>query len=226
MDEQEKRLEIKAIGPIAAKDYILAWLKSDNLFFYERYPKRRVNNIYFDTYDLYTYEENLSGISRRAKIRLRWYGDLLFPQIATLEYKIKRNRFGKKIKFPINFLDDPIALNELVNHINQSLPETDKELLNQYPYPVLLNTYVRHYFESRIVDLRVTVDEAYQVFDQRYDKFLNLTRDSKLLPQTLVVEFKFPKGSYDQVKHFLNRCPLRISRHSKYVNGVRSLYMY
>ena len=41
--------------------------------FKETHQLRRVNNIYFDSINYYSYEENLSGVGYREKYRIRWY---------------------------------------------------------------------------------------------------------------------------------------------------------
>ena len=50
------------------------------------YEKRKVNSIYFDTNDFKFYEENINGISRRKKVRLRWYNNQF--KKPTVEIKI------------------------------------------------------------------------------------------------------------------------------------------
>ena len=61
----------------------------------EIFFKRKINNIYFDNYDLDFFKSNIQGNSERSKIRLRWYGDknTIKPN---LEIKIKKGLVGKK----------------------------------------------------------------------------------------------------------------------------------
>ena len=64
--------------------------------------QRFVNNIYFDNLELLSYYENLSGITPRKKVRVRWYGDLM-GQIKepVLEIKRKSGIVGNKIFYPL-----------------------------------------------------------------------------------------------------------------------------
>ena len=70
--------------------------------FSEIYHQRFVNNIYFDTVGLSAYKDNLTGISDRLKVRIRWYGDLFcLIEEPFLELKIKRGFLGGKLRFPL-----------------------------------------------------------------------------------------------------------------------------
>ena len=64
--------------------------------FFERYPMRKVNNIYFDTNDLSNYYNSLSGISRRSKLRFRWYGEPTHSISGSLELKEKKGMLISK----------------------------------------------------------------------------------------------------------------------------------
>ena len=45
------------------------------------------------------YLDNVSGVSRRRKSRLRWYGDA--SETLVLEFKIKWNRASRKVVVPL-----------------------------------------------------------------------------------------------------------------------------
>ena len=42
------------------------------------YNNRYVNSIYLDSFNSLDYQENLTGLSKRSKARLRWYSDSPF----------------------------------------------------------------------------------------------------------------------------------------------------
>ena len=90
------RYEIKFVVPITESYRLTAWVREHTAAFGIAYPPRRVNNVYYDSYGLATYEENLSGVSERTKIRLRWYGADSERLSGKLELKMKRNRLGWK----------------------------------------------------------------------------------------------------------------------------------
>ncbi len=70
--------------------------------FRETYPMRQVNNIYFDTVNFEAYRDNIMGIAKRTKYRIRWYGDdLKTIQKPRLEEKVKHGELGYKNVIPL-----------------------------------------------------------------------------------------------------------------------------
>ena len=61
---------------------------------------RIINSIYFDTENLSLAQNNLSGISKRSKYRIRWYNDD-FKNL-NYEIKFKKNNLGNKIVLKTN----------------------------------------------------------------------------------------------------------------------------
>ena len=53
------------------------------------YPDRWVNSIYFEDQMDTSILDNLSGINNRAKIRLRWYGNIQLDQVLKLIFQSK-----------------------------------------------------------------------------------------------------------------------------------------
>ncbi len=45
-------------------------------FFKKLYTNRRVNSIYYDTFDLNCLWDNINGLSNRDKYRVRWYNTI------------------------------------------------------------------------------------------------------------------------------------------------------
>ena len=72
--ENTKRIETKFL----AKEYQLnnlTFLLNRNGFF-NSFPIREVNSIYYDNVRLDCLKDNLTGITPRRKFRLRWYGKI------------------------------------------------------------------------------------------------------------------------------------------------------
>jgi hypothetical protein len=84
------------------------------------------------------------------------------------------------------------------------------------------NRYFRDYFLSRDGMVRVTIDTQQAVWDQRFKPRPNLTRRANL-PRSLVVEFKFDRENCDVASQLVQGMPIRVSRHSKYINAVRAI---
>ena len=70
----DARFELKAAFRASALPWIESQVRVHPAGFRVSYPPRWVSSVYFDSPDLASYEENLCGISRRTKARLRWYG--------------------------------------------------------------------------------------------------------------------------------------------------------
>ena len=226
-DKHNRRYEVKFVGPEQSYPFIIEWLKLSPFGFSVAHPARKINNIYFDTYNYTAYEENLSGISSRSKVRYRWYGHSTQPTAGTVEVKCKRNNFGWKLNFKVE--NPPYKENanwrEVIKLLVNQLPPEGKRWLIECPQPTLVNRYEREYLISRCGRIRATVDTGLRGYDQRYKPWPNWERHSNL-PQILVLEVKCAVEERETLTRVLSRMPLRASRCSKYVLGLKSSHGY
>jgi hypothetical protein len=215
------RREVKFVARASELDRLLAWLRLHRAGFRRAFPPRWVNNLYFDSYDYSAFSENLVGGSERAKVRYRWYGDSLTPDSGALEVKVKRNVFGWKLRYAISRSPyrPGVTLNAVVRALRDGLPTEGRLWLEANPMPVLINRYLRRYLVSSDESVRVTVDTDQSVRDQRLRSQPNVSRHSRPA-DTLVVEFKFAPHQFDVASAWLQGIPIRVSRHSKYIQGV------
>lgn len=177
--------------------------------FEKRFPDRVVNNIYFDSVDFDLGLENLSGISDRTKIRYRWYGDVSTPQEGTLEYKIKSNALGKKrIKNSIRF----DSLSSLTDRIEL---EHHSQICIQ---PTLRNRYLRSYFQDHRGKFRLTVDRQLEY------GYPDQSGSYPIQDHRVIVEIKFDQSDSQHIDNITKSFPFRLTKHSKYMNGIRALY--
>lgn len=219
---EDARLEIKFAAYEVELHRLLHWLRLHAAGFFVPFPNRHVNNIYFDTHHHAAFAENLSGASSRTKVRYRWYGQSVPPDAGVLEVKRKRNYFGWKLRYPVEnapYTEDA-SWQEIHNLLRGQLPHAGKVWLQSNPVPVLINRYYRRYFLSSNGKVRATVDTRQAVWDQRFKPYPNFDHRANL-PRTLVVEFKFARNDRNYASSLLQGMPLRVSRHSKYINGVR-----
>ena len=70
--------------------------------------------------------------------------------------------------------------------------------------------------------VRITIDKSQQVYDQRRSMTPNFKMVS-LLPSTVVIEFKFDRSNLSVASDLIQSFPVRVSRHSKYVNAVDTI---
>ena len=94
------RFELKYIAD-SSNFLIEKWIKQNFHPINIAFPKRKIHNLYFDNLDLECYEDNLSGISKRSKLRFRWFGNLDLVNNGTLEIKKKESSIGFKNRLQI-----------------------------------------------------------------------------------------------------------------------------
>ena len=218
------RQEIKFVANLRDYELIMHWIKLHGMGFSDAYPERIVNNVYFDTYELMAYDENLAGISQRTKVRYRWYGDSDMPDRGRLEIKRKRNQYGWKLNFDV--AEPPCKEGDSLDSVKRSiLAQTGPEAsvwLQQFHFPVMINRYRREYFLSACGRIRITLDFDQEVWDQRYSPTPSHKRPANL-PETFVFECKFDRYERELASRVLLGLPIRVSRHSKYMNAVSSI---
>ncbi len=220
----DARLEVKFVTRVTEISRVENWLLMHAAGFCVPYPNRWVNNVYFDTYQLTAYNDNIAGLSSRSKLRYRWYGKSEYPDIGNLEIKHKRNQFGWKRRFSC---ETPLYVEgsrwkEFRVALGDHLGVEARLWLESQPNPVMLNRYHRQYYVSGDKKVRVTIDSRQRVYDQRYKATPNISLAANL-PDTLVVEFKFDRRDRDIATQIIRSLPIRVSRNSKYVVGVASM---
>lgn len=219
----DARHEVKFVTSAVHRRRLEHWLLTHREGLSPSFPARQVSSIYFDTFDLETFQANLLGSSRRFKSRLRWYGDTNAPPSSTLEIKCRRNVYGWKRHWSIGELDlERMHWHEIRSTVKRQLPAQALYVFDALPQPVLINRYRRNYFESGDGRVRVTLDTDLTVFDQRFGSLPNLRRAANL-PDVLVVEFKFSRMDRARAARVIEGFPVRGSRNSKYAIGVQAI---
>lgn len=224
MSDQPLRHEIKFAAYTIEFERVCHWFKLQGLGFFEPFPERRVNSVYFDSWDFRAFSDNLAGISRRTKVRYRWYGASDLPTDGVLEVKQKRNQLGSKLRFPIEGVAGKTSWRDITGAIEQGLPQDALHWLQFYPQPMIMNRYRRRYFESADRRIRATIDTEQVAYDQRPGDRPNISSPA-ISEDRLVVEFKFAPEDWTMASKVVNGFPFRIGRHSKYINSVRAVAM-
>ena len=221
-----KRFEIKVPIPLNRLNMVENWLMLHPNQFKTHHPDRHVNSLYLDSPNFRRFEENLSGITQRRKTRIRWYGDLANPKESRLEFKYRRGGKGSKNIHPLN-IDwlDHNSWRSLLDTCRQQLPLAAQVCWECESVPVLISRYRRRYFISANGHIRATFDDDIQCFDQRYSDQINIDK-GKSLGDYVLLEIKTDAEHENALSSLVATCPLRPSRHSKYVNGIRQLMWY
>lgn len=218
------RYEIKFIANQSQFFRFKNWLLLNSENFSSHYSSRIINNIYFDNIDCDSYWENLTGISSRNKIRLRWYGKDEKTYTAALEIKSKKNKLGFKYSNNIFFKKalQEMTFKEIRNVIQSQLTGDALLRFNQSNVAVLGNQYERDYFIDASHTIRATIDKNLLFFDQRDKKKPNFKFKS-LVPEVSILEIKTPAKEINVAQKMLERIEFTPSKSSKYVIGVQSL---
>ena len=218
----EYRNEIKYLLYGVSRKTLFIQYKLSSLLLSKSYPDRWVNNIYFDNINLDLFNQSIEGISKRTKVRLRWYGDFHNLENPLLELKSKRGH--KNIKKSILIKGKLIYDKNLSKFFNSLI--NSKGLHKNYKYllkelrPVLANRYFRSYHSSANNKYRVTTDTSLS--------FANLITSSlnylywKKQKDISIVELKFKKSDDYIVNFMTETCSRhRISQISKYTYGLQ-----
>jgi len=181
------------------------------------YPDRVIHSIYLDDHEFTDYYDNISGISRRSKTRIRWYDN----HTNKLAIEIKRKVIKVSDKKIIR-IENPGGAVPRTRSDYMKLVRSNSTIIPIghfiFMFPVLEVEYRRSYFDLA-PDLRMTLDRSIRyksLFPQQSHRW-------RRSPVDTVVEFKYPVGKEDTFSRLLRDIPYRIFRHSKYVIGMDSV---
>ncbi|HET6226134.1 MAG TPA: VTC domain-containing protein [Bacteroidia bacterium] len=194
--------------------------------FSEIFHLRTVNNIYFDSFGMNHYYDNIEGSADRVKVRIRWYGALKGNiQQPVLEYKIKKGLLGKKNSYLLN----PFTLDERFDkaQIEKALQRNEIPLAIKNEMrsltPKLLNNYERRYYLSQDKKFRITIDFnlTYHAINYGSSTFLKTSKDY----QSTVLELKYDSQFEPEAKAIANEFPFMLTKNSKYLQGLERLIL-
>lgn len=216
----ERKFMIDAMDYYAVEQQIRIHPAAFSPIFHPRY----INNIYLDTNEFDFYFDNVSGRSSRKKARIRWYGEKEgFVEKPVLEFKIREGMLGNKISFPLKpFNVDENLSNEILQDVfrNSNLPDWALENL-LFMKPALLNRYLRKYFLSFDQKFRLTIDNELTYFGIGSN---NNHLSERYATDDIIVELKYDFVNDDEAVFVTNELPFRLTKSSKYVNGIDFLH--
>jgi hypothetical protein len=181
------------------------------------FADRVVQSVYLDTFGGAAVRDNLAGVSRREKLRLRWYGASAGGVLAQLECKRRSNAVGDKLTFdlprPVDV--DGVPRWRLLRELERMASPEFRERLCGTEITQWIR-YRRSYLGSLDGVVRVTIDREIVAFDQRHRGTLSC-RYATPLPALVIVELKAPLAARDVLEQWLQRLPWRPGRCSKYL---------
>ncbi len=213
------RYEIKFVLDHSKLTDAMQWLHTKTTFS-EKHNVRRVNSLYLDDTNFTSARDNLTGISDRNKIRLRWYNKDKKPPF--LEIKIKNNRLGYKKLFQIDSLQENfLELN--TKEITSECIKTMKRnniIFDSHLVPTLQVSYDRKYFEDK-KGIRLTIDR--NICFHNPSLHHKLYSKLPIMYSQAIMEIKFDPTLKDKASNLLRPLHLTPKRHSKYLTGLAML---
>jgi len=213
MKNKIKRFERKWLFKCNNYLALINALIRSNLFFKTQYPPRKVNSVYFDTYNFTSIRQNLDGVSFKKKIRVRWYGDKNVISNPMVEIKSKRGFETKKESSTIKELNNTklYDLKIIKENLNKKLKL--KKIIN----PILTTHYEREYFVSFNGKIRATIDYNLQSIFLNNLCQIDIVKNYKNIS---ILELKYPTSLDKFVRKNLKDITLRLSKNSKFVNSA------
>jgi hypothetical protein len=220
----KRRSEIKFLLPHADLGKIRSILEVNCRRIRHEGPMSLVSSLYFDDASLSAYRENLDGVGKRAKARLRWYDQR--DQEGRFHFEVKRRTDLTMDKGRLAILSSvplrSLTFQDILSELSAILPVKPRETLMRRPEPILISEYKREYFREYHSPVRITLDFDITYFDQSGRR-----RPGKKFgvrtPEWIIVEGKAPVGEELRLRRLLYPLQLRITRSSKYVMGCQRL---
>ena len=181
--------------------------------FTQIFSSREIDSIYLDTENYDFAKDNINGVSKRKKLRFRWYNNDL--NNVYFEEKKKQNFLVEK---NVNKISTSLKKINLVQNLKDYFYNMNKNY-NNFNYRFVLKTnYLRSYWISDDKKIRATIDTNINVspiFDLSQKISLNET----------ILEFKFSPFNENSFRNFFyNRnLNLRSKKFSKYIQSFNLL---
>lgn len=222
-EKELARYEVKIPIPFTSLSEVTPFIMLDPAGFSKEYPDRIVNSLYYDSHNLDSYADNLSGGGCRTKFRLRWYNESKSCTKLTAEAKIKRNHVGWKERADITLPKplDNMPFTQLSKSISEQISnETLLSVFKENTSPTMLISYHRQYYCSNNKKIRITVDSKIQYYNQHFSQ----TLAHSIAPVTcdnIILECKFLVCDKEEANRVIRSLPFRPWKNSKYVIGVK-----
>ncbi|WFS61819.1 polyphosphate polymerase domain-containing protein [Pseudodesulfovibrio thermohalotolerans] len=212
------RYERKYVVPFHMLPNLGAILRRSRFGFREIYAERNVLNVYFDTPMFRFYHENVQGVADRKKVRIRWYADGPLSGKCRLEIKRKSGLVGAKNVYPLTLENGDVMGFRFLEEL--PLPDDVRFELSELR-PTLFNKYKRRYFLSADGRFRMTIDHSLH-----YSHPSVLSRGACMgSPDRMaVLELKYAHEADCDAAYVTSDIPLQLSRKSKYVTGISTVY--
>jgi hypothetical protein len=233
-----QKIEYKYLVPNALLEALrnafspyLVWDKYSEIRKDKRYS---VKSIYFDTHRLDFYQEKLSGLKRRKKLRIRGYNEWADDALVFLEIKRKNGQVISKNRAPLPYakLTEAVLNNCIEDHIitdsqGDNLRDAASFLFymrSMHLVPTIKITYEREAHFSRMnPNLRITLDSNLRsTLQVGFDRFFDDQNMIYALPGNSILEIKSIGGFPVWLQNLIARFDLKLQAISKYTNCMET----
>ncbi|OGK26601.1 hypothetical protein A3C28_03795 [Candidatus Roizmanbacteria bacterium RIFCSPHIGHO2_02_FULL_39_9] len=221
------KTEYKYFIPRAISSFILANLK--NFIISDPYSGEggsyRVSSVYLETLNMTSYLDKLNGLSKRLKLRVRWYpsGTHLFNTLE-LKYKIYDKLVKKRFPVDTNTLKK-ILLNDHEQTGKDCSDGIQKFILLKKAnamYPFIRIDYIRRAYVGKVdKNVRITFDQDIRCC--RYVDFQSLPTIPSLPSRSVIMEIKSHGYFPTWLTYIIKKYGLQRAAISKYVSSVQRL---
>ena len=229
LSDESTRQEIKYKIFFADIPKLYNWIYKSS-FFYESYKPRIVNSLYFDTPNYDFASSNMSGESRRIKLRARWYSGLDEEfinsfldesQVFNFEVKRKLNSISDKLNVGKYSINDDCFISK-INSLKIKLESICKNNPNLASFSLLstiFTSYKREYYEFKNNNkIRLTIDKNISYCDSKMPSNLLL-----MAKDYVIVELKFEPGNRKKINQLMADFPFRQVRSSKFLSTLAQI---
>lgn len=222
--EIKYKIFIKDIG------ILYSWIYSHSNFS-RSFEDRSVNSLYFDTSNYDFAASNMSGESKRIKVRARWYTKLEEEFLSgfmspskefNFEVKRKHNSLSDKLLIGVVKTSSADNYTQRLDLLYSGLKDfqTERPVLNGLDLidTVFIN-YQREYYEDLLSpNLRLTVDKNISYAMSRpFNKLILLSKDY------VILELKFNPSDREEVEKLMGNFPFRQVRSSKFLAALSQI---
>ena len=219
---EDKRFERKWVYYSSNRLNLINSLIRSKFFFRYQFPKRRVNSIYFDDNNYSAVIQNLDGIYKKTKLRLRWYGDKSIIKDPKFEFKNKLGFISKKKQVKIEEINE-LNFPKISNLKKIQYIVNEKKFNKKIIYPLISTHYEREYLISVDSSIRATVDFNLECI---HLKNFSQIKINKNFSNITLLEIKYPINLDNLLRKKLNDITLRLSKNSKYVYSIFNKPIY
>ncbi len=187
--------------------------------------KYLVKSIYFDNFSNKVLKENIHGVEKREKFRIRFYNNDL--SYIVLEKKMKSDRLGLKYRTQITKEELERLLSGDSSWMKEHSNDMAKELYAKMQYqglrPRNLVSYTRQSFIYRPGNVRVSFDSDIRTLMNPQDALKENTMEISATdtPQDMILEIKYDAFMPDIIKDLIQLDNVRVQAFSKYTHSRR-----